>query len=43
MSLLLYLEGSKCVMSRRGFAFRGVAASGLSVVGSSLTTQPVEG
>ncbi|XP_034225064.1 pheophytinase, chloroplastic isoform X2 [Prunus dulcis] len=30
-------------MSRRGFAFRGVAASGLSVVGSSLTTQPVEG
>ncbi|CAL9027105.1 unnamed protein product [Prunus brigantina] len=34
---------SKCVMSRRGFAFRGVAASGLSVVGSSLTTQPVEG
>lgn len=31
------------MMNRRGFAFRGVAASGLSVVGSSLATEPVQG
>ncbi|KAK9948581.1 hypothetical protein M0R45_004150 [Rubus argutus] len=34
---------SKCVMNRRDFAFRGVAAAGLSVVGSSLATEPVQG
>ncbi|PRQ47570.1 putative chlorophyllase [Rosa chinensis] len=35
---------SKCVMSRRGFAFTGVAAAGLSVVGSSsLATEPAQG
>ncbi|XP_050128056.1 pheophytinase, chloroplastic-like [Malus sylvestris] len=34
---------SKCVMNRRSFAFRGVAAAGLSVMGSSLTAQPVKG
>ncbi|KAF3441084.1 hypothetical protein FNV43_RR19370 [Rhamnella rubrinervis] len=33
----------KCEMNRRGFAFRGVVASGVSVMGSSLTAEPVQG
>lgn len=36
-------EGSKCEISRRGFAFRGILASGASVVGSSLVTEPTQG
>ena len=38
-----HLEGSKCGMSRRGFAFTGVVAAGLPVMGSSLAAQPVQG
>lgn len=39
----LNFEGSKCVMNRRSFGFGGVAAAGLSVMGSSLATAPVQG
>ncbi|KAB2094739.1 hypothetical protein ES319_A02G180200v1 [Gossypium barbadense] len=35
---------SKCEMiNRRGFALKGIVASGLSVMGSSLTSEPVQG
>ncbi|OAY57421.1 pheophytinase, chloroplastic [Manihot esculenta] len=34
---------SKCLMNRRGFAFKGIVASGVSVMGSSVITEPVEG
>lgn len=30
-------------MNRRGFAFKGIVASGVSVMGSSLITEPVQG
>ncbi len=30
-------------MSRRGFAFKGIVASGVSVMGSSLITEPAQG
>lgn len=39
----LVLEGSKCEISRRGFAFKGIVAAGVSVVGSSLVTEPAQG
>ncbi|XP_012469409.1 pheophytinase, chloroplastic [Gossypium raimondii] len=35
---------SKCEMiNRRGFALKGIVASGVSVMGSSLTSEPVQG
>ncbi|XP_024032945.1 pheophytinase, chloroplastic isoform X2 [Morus notabilis] len=34
---------SKCEMSRRGFALKGIVASGVSVVASSLAAQPAQG
>ncbi|KAF4383314.1 hypothetical protein CsatB_024610 [Cannabis sativa] len=34
---------SKCEMSRRGFAFKGIVASGVSVMGSSLAADPAKG
>ncbi|EEF40833.1 alpha/beta hydrolase, putative [Ricinus communis] len=34
---------SRCVMNRRGFAFRGIVASGVSVMGSSFAAEPVQG
>lgn len=40
---LSVFEGSKCEMNRRGFALRGIVASGVSVMGSSLVTEPVQG
>lgn len=30
-------------MNRRGFAFKGIVASGVSVMGSSVITEPVKG
>ncbi|XP_059457189.1 pheophytinase, chloroplastic [Corylus avellana] len=38
-----YPHRSKCEMNRRGFALRGIVASGVSVMGSSLVTEPVQG
>ena len=40
---LSVFEGSKCEINRRGFALRGIVASGVSVVGSSLLTEPAQG
>lgn len=37
------LEGSTCEMNRRGFALKGIMASGVSVMGNSLTSEPVQG
>ncbi|KDP31646.1 hypothetical protein JCGZ_14962 [Jatropha curcas] len=34
---------SKCVMNRRGFALKGIMASSVSVMGSSLATEPAQG
>ncbi|KAJ6929928.1 pheophytinase [Populus alba x Populus x berolinensis] len=34
---------SRCEMNRRSFAFRGILASGVSVTGSSLATEPTQG
>ncbi|WCJ24950.1 alpha/beta-Hydrolases superfamily protein [Euphorbia peplus] len=34
---------SKCAINRRAFAFKGIVASGASVLGSSLATEPVAG
>ncbi|XP_050230008.1 pheophytinase, chloroplastic isoform X2 [Mercurialis annua] len=34
---------SKCVMNRRDFAFKGIVASGVSVTGSSMVSEPVQG
>ncbi|XP_023552597.1 pheophytinase, chloroplastic-like [Cucurbita pepo subsp. pepo] len=34
---------SKCVMNRRSFAFRGIVASEVSVMGSSVVMQPAQG
>ncbi|KAK2657165.1 hypothetical protein Ddye_010217 [Dipteronia dyeriana] len=39
----IYHNRSKCEMSRRGFAFNGIVASGASVIGSSLVTEPAQG
>ncbi|KAK6922700.1 Alpha/beta hydrolase fold-1 [Dillenia turbinata] len=40
----IYQRKSKCQMSRRGFAFEGIiAASGVSVMDSSLVAQPAQG
>lgn len=39
----LYQPGSKCQISRRGFALRGIVAARISAVDSSLTTKPVQG
>lgn len=36
-------RGSKCVMNRRSFGFRGIVASGVSVMGSSAVIQPAQG
>ncbi|KAJ4714350.1 putative Alpha/beta hydrolase [Melia azedarach] len=34
---------NKCEISRRGFAFKGIVASGVSVMGSSLVAEPAQG
>ncbi|XP_040989260.1 pheophytinase, chloroplastic isoform X1 [Juglans microcarpa x Juglans regia] len=39
----IYQHRSKCELNRRGFAFKGIVASGVSVMGSSLITEPVQG
>ncbi|XP_044470487.1 pheophytinase, chloroplastic isoform X1 [Mangifera indica] len=39
----IYQPRSKCEISRRGFAFKGIVAAGVSVVGSSLVTEPAQG
>uniref|UniRef100_A0A2P2KRM9 Uncharacterized protein MANES_02G095700 n=3 Tax=Rhizophora mucronata TaxID=61149 RepID=A0A2P2KRM9_RHIMU len=36
-------QRSKCELNRRGFALRGIVASGVSIIGSSLVTQPIQG
>jgi hypothetical protein len=41
--LSVFEGSSKCEMSRRGFAFKGIVASGVSVMGSSLITEPAQG
>lgn len=43
VSVCIVHEGSKCEISRRGFAFKGIVASGVSVIGSSLVTEPGQG
>ncbi|EXC35511.1 hypothetical protein L484_026818 [Morus notabilis] len=42
-SRTFHYKGSKCEMSRRGFALKGIVASGVSVVASSLAAQPAQG
>ncbi|KDO70958.1 hypothetical protein CISIN_1g017361mg [Citrus sinensis] len=39
----IYQPRSKCEISRRTFVFRGIVASGASVIGSSLITEPSPG
>ncbi|XP_022638397.1 pheophytinase, chloroplastic isoform X1 [Vigna radiata var. radiata] len=39
--LLVSFEGSKCEMSRRTFAVKGIVASGVSVSSSTLTAEPL--
>ena len=36
-------EGSKCELSRRGIAIKGIVASGISMMGSSLTAEQAQG
>ncbi|KAJ8439756.1 hypothetical protein Cgig2_009580 [Carnegiea gigantea] len=38
-----YQSGSKCKISRRGMALRGIVATGVSAMESSLTTKPIPG
>ena len=38
-SLFMSFEGSKCEMSRRTFAVKGIVASGVSVASSTLTAE----
>lgn len=38
-----YQSGSKCQISRRGLALRGIVATGVSAMESSLTSKPVQG
>lgn len=38
-----YQSGSKCKISRRGLALRGIVATGVSAMESSLTMKPIEG
>lgn len=43
LSFLFSWKGSKCEMNRRSFALKGIVASGVSVMGSSLAAQPAQG
>ncbi|KAA8531895.1 hypothetical protein F0562_006388 [Nyssa sinensis] len=39
----IYHHRSKCELNRRGFALRGIVATGASVMGSSLVAEPAQG
>lgn len=40
---VIMFEGSKCEMNRRSFTAKGIVASGVSVMESTLTAKPAQG